>query len=135
MKKILLILIAAFVLQFFVFGEEVSHEESFEQNETADMKNSFSQDDVLGLDGIFWEKPKSQFRLGSLYYNGDVVERNLEKAKYWFEKSAEQVDSDAQRILGLLYWLYYAEEKVDQDMEKGNYWLEKADVQKKEEAE
>lgn len=26
MKKILLILIAAFVLQFFVFGEEVSHD-------------------------------------------------------------------------------------------------------------
>ena len=123
MKKILLILIAAFVLQFFVFGEEVSHEESFEQNETADMKNSFSQDDVLGLDGIFWEKPKSQFRLGSLYYNGDVVERNLEKAKYWFEKSAEQGDSDAQVSLGSMY-LYG--EGVEQDLEKARYWIEKS---------
>lgn len=96
MKKILLILIAAFVLQFFVFGEEVSHEETFEQNETADMKDSFSQDDVLGLDDIFWEKPKSQFRLGSLYYNGDVVERNLEKAKYWFEKADAQKKEEAE---------------------------------------
>ena len=120
---------------FLYLEKKLVNEESFEQNETADMKDSFSQDDVLGLDGIFWENPKAQFRLGSLYYNGDGVERNLEKAKYWFEKSAEQGDSDAQRILGLLYWLYYAEEKVDQDMEKGNYWLEKADVQKKEEAE
>lgn len=38
MKKILLILIAAFVFQLFVFGEEDSYEETFEQNETADMK-------------------------------------------------------------------------------------------------
>ena len=82
------------------------------------MKNSFSQDDVLGLDGIFWEKPKSQFRLGSLYYNGDVVERNLEKAKYWFEKSAEQGDSDAQVSLGSMY-LYG--EGVEQDLEKARY--------------
>ncbi len=73
MKKILLILIAAFVLQLFVFGEEVSHEESFEQNEAADMNDSFSKNDALGLDSIFWEKTKSQFRLGSLYYNGDGV--------------------------------------------------------------
>lgn len=64
MKKILLILIAAFVLQFFIFGEEVSHEESFEQNETADMKDSFSQDDVLGLDSIFGK---------SLNLNSDLV--------------------------------------------------------------
>lgn len=70
-----------------------------------------------------------------MYLDGEGVEQDLEKARYWIEKSAEQGDSDAQRILGLLYWLYYAEEKVDQDMEKGNYWLEKADVQKKEEAE
>lgn len=123
MKKILLILIAAFVLQFFVFGEEDSYEETFEQNETADMKDSFSQDDVLGLDGIFWEKPKSQFRLGSLYYNGDVVERNLEKAKYWFEKSAEQGDSDAQVRLGSMYLFG---EGVKQDLEKARYWIEKS---------
>ena len=123
MKKILLILIAAFVLQLFVFGEEVSHEESFEQNETADMKDSFSKNDALGLDSIFWEKPKSQFRLGSLYYNGDVVERNLEKAKYWFEKSAEQGDSDAQVSLGSMY-LYG--EGVEQDLEKARYWIEKS---------
>lgn len=123
MKKILLILIAAFVLQFFVFGEEVSHEESFEQNETADMKDSFSQDDVLGLDGIFWEKPKSQFRLGSLYYNGDVVERNLEKAKYWFEKSAEQGNAEAQNNLG---YIYFYGKGVEIDYEEAFYWTVKA---------
>lgn len=75
-EKILLILIAAFVLQFFVFGEEDSYEETFEQNETADMKDSFSQDDVLGLDGIFWEKPKSQVSLGSMYLYGEGVEQD-----------------------------------------------------------
>ena len=123
MKKILLILIAAFVLQFFVFGEEDSYEETFEQNETADMKDSFSQDDVLGLDSIFWEKPKAQFRLGSLYYNGDGVERNLDKAKYWWEKAAEQGDSDAQVSLGSMY-LYG--EGVEQDLEKARYWIEKS---------
>ena len=120
MKKILIILIAAFVFQFFVFGEEDSYEETFEQNETADMKDSFSQDDVLGLDGIFWEKPKSQFRLGSLYYNGDVVERNLEKAKYWFEKLVKQ--SNTIRTLLYLATLYYD----GGDYKKAKYWWEKA---------
>lgn len=127
MKKILLILIAAFVLQFFVFGEEDSYEEPFEQNETADMKDSFSQDDVLGLDGIFWEKPKSQFRLGSLYYNGDVVERK--RAIYWFEKSVKQSDNITTRLY--LATLYYD----GGDYKKAKYWREKADAQKKEEAE
>lgn len=127
MKKILLILIAAFVLQLFVFGEEVSYEETFEQNETADMKDSFSQDDVLGLDGIFWEKPKSQFRLGSLYYYGDAVGR--ERAKYWFEKSVKQ--SDTIQTLLYLATLYYD----GGDYKKAKYWREKADAQKKEEAE
>lgn len=94
MKKILLILIAVFVFQLFVFGEEVSHEEPFEQNETADMKDSFSKNDALGLDSILWEKPKAQFRLGSLYYNGDVVER--ERAKYWWEKDDAQKKEEAE---------------------------------------
>lgn len=63
-----------------------------------------------------------------MYLYGEGVEQDLEKARYWIEKSVEQGNSNAQCILGLLYWLYYEEEKVDQDMEK-------ADAQKKEEAE
>ena len=85
------------------------------------MKDSFSQDDVLGLDGIFGEKPKSQFRLGSLYYNGDGVERNLEKAEYWLEKSAEQGNSDAQFFLGEIYYYGGAVEH-----ERTKYWFEKS---------
>lgn len=81
------------------------------------MNDSFCQDDALGLDSIFWEKPKAQCRLGSLYYNGDDVERNLEKAKYWFENSAEQGDSDAQVSLGSMY-LYG--EGVEQDYSSVN---------------
>ena len=55
MKKIILILIAAFVLQFFVFGEEDSYEESFEQNEATDMKDSFSKNDAL-IYLFLWER-------------------------------------------------------------------------------
>lgn len=130
MKKILLILIAAFVFQLFVFGEEVSHEEPFEQNETSDMKDSFSKNDALGLDSILWEKPKAQFSLGSMYLYGEGVEQDLEKARYWIEKSVEQGNLNAQYCLGEFYYYGDAVER-----ERAKYWWEKDDAQKKEEAE
>lgn len=57
----------------------------------------------------------AQNNLGSLYENGNGVERNPEKAFAWYEKAAEQGDQYAQNNLGALY------AKGD-GVEKNNAW-------------
>ena len=46
--------------------------------------------------------PSAQFRLGSLYENGDGVSRDFAKARQWYEKAAAQGEAKAQLYLGLL---------------------------------
>ena len=46
--------------------------------------------------------PSAQFRLGSLYENGDGVSRDFAKARQWYEKAAAQGEPKAQLYLGLL---------------------------------
>ena len=55
---------------------------------------------------------KAQFNLGLLYYDGDEVSQNYNKAFYWFGKAAEQGDVGAQLYLG---FMYYAGDGVVQD--------------------
>lgn len=45
--------------------------------------------------------PSAQFRLGSLYENGDGVPRDFAKARQWYEKAAAQGDAKAQFYLGI----------------------------------
>jgi TPR repeat protein len=45
--------------------------------------------------------PSAQFRLGSLYENGDGVPRDFVKARQWYEKAAVQGDAMAQFYLGI----------------------------------
>ena len=45
--------------------------------------------------------PSAQFRLGSLYENGDGVPRDFAKAHQWYEKAAAQGDAKAQFYLGI----------------------------------
>ena len=45
---------------------------------------------------------EAQFQLGLAYYNGDVMNKNYSKAYYWFLKSVEQGNNDAQNYLGNL---------------------------------
>lgn len=40
-----------------------------------------------------------QFQLGLAYYNGDGINKNYSKAYYWFLKSVEQGNNDAQNYL------------------------------------
>ena len=56
--------------------------------------------------------------LGSLYYNGKGVERNLEQALYWLQKSADQEDSNGQYVLGMMY---YNGDGVKKDLHKASY--------------
>jgi len=45
--------------------------------------------------------PRAQFRLGSLYENGDGVPRDFAKARLWYEKAAAQGEAKAQFYLGI----------------------------------
>ena len=44
---------------------------------------------------------RAQFRLGSLYENGDGVPRDFAKARQWYEKAAAQGEAKAQFYLGI----------------------------------
>ena len=60
--------------------------------------------------------------LGLMYYNGQGVEQDYKKAVYWWDKSAEQGDADAQHNLGLMY---DNGQGVEQDYKKAVYWYRK----------
>ena len=45
----------------------------------------------------------AQYSLGVVYYSGDSVPQDYEKAFEWFTKSAEQDDARAQNDLGAMY--------------------------------
>ena len=42
---------------------------------------------------------QAQYNLGAMYENGEGVEENIEQAKYWYKKSADQGNEDAQEAL------------------------------------
>ena len=43
--------------------------------------------------------PEAQFSLGQMYYQGDGVVKNLEKALSWFKKAAAQGVTEAEQYL------------------------------------
>jgi uncharacterized protein len=48
-------------------------------------------------------RPRAQFRLGSLYENGNGVPRDFAKARQWYEKAAAQGEAIAQFYLGIQF--------------------------------
>lgn len=50
---------------------------------------------------------EAQGLLGFLYYNGEDVKQDYQKAKYWLEKSSAQDDEDAHFYLASLYYNGY----------------------------
>lgn len=69
-------------------------------------------------------EPKSPFRLGRLlgdaYFEGILVERNLEEAIKWYTQAAELENSLAAYQLGVIY---YSIPEI-RDIKKSVYWLE-----------
>lgn len=67
-----------------------------------------------------------QYLLGSAYLNGETgISQDLERAKYWLEKSANQGWVDAQMELVGLY-LYGKGDTFKKDNKKAFYWTEQA---------
>ena len=67
--------------------------------------------------------PKAQFFLGTLYFHGQGVPRDREKAAEWYRRSADQGFAFAQTNLGLMY---YEGDGVPQDRDKAAAWYRRA---------
>ena len=62
--------------------------------------------------------------LTTLFYSQNTdIKTLIHKAVYWYQKSAEQGDAEAQYNLGVAY---YNGEGVEQSHSKAVYWLRKA---------
>ena len=69
---------------------------------------------------------EAQFNVGKMYYKGEVVEVNKEKAFDWFHKAAVQGYLEAQFSVAVMY---DQGEGVRQNKEKAFEWFHKAAVQ------
>ncbi len=65
----------------------------------------------------------AQYNLGVMYYLGDGIKQDYEKAFYWFQKAAEQNYAPAQYNLSVMY---KNGEGIKQDYEKAFYWYKKS---------
>lgn len=92
--------------QFFIEGDGINY-----------MWTSFSELEKAS------GNPYAQLLLGNCYYEGDEVERDYEKAAYWYRKAAENDIPKAQYNLGVCYHLGLG---VEQDYEKAIDWYHKA---------
>ena len=70
--------------------------------------------------------------LGSVYVNGQGVERNIERGVGWYEKAAQSGSTAAMENLGSLYENGYG---VEQDYEKAEEWYRKGAERYRKEAE
>jgi len=76
--------------------------------------------------------PEAQLMLGDWHFNGEHVERDIEKAASYYLSAAEQGLRRAQGIVG---GLYYLGKGVVKDQNTARYWLEQAAGQDLKEAE
>lgn len=68
--------------------------------------------------------PKAQYNVGYIYANGKGVQKDMDKARKWYEKAAKQDNGAAQYNLAQLY---HADGENDpHGYEKARYWYEKA---------
>ena len=63
------------------------------------------------------------YLMGRMHNNGDGVEQNYEKAKYYYEMAAEKGNTDAMNALG---HLYHSGEGVKRNLKKAVHYYEKA---------
>ncbi len=67
--------------------------------------------------------PISQNNLGTYYLNGVGVDKDYEKAIYWYQQAAGQELADAQYNIGICYLNGFG---VGTDYEQAAYWFQKA---------
>ena len=90
MKLILRLLTVFLVVGFISFC--LVQESKAELNVVEDIRLSAEQGDAT-----------AQYYLGLMYYEGESLQQDFQKATYWFTKAAEQGFWHAQRGLGMVY--------------------------------
>ena len=83
---------------------------------------------VIGILGIsysayHWFDGVTQYRIASMYYNGNIFQKNVSKAYEWLSKSSEKGNPFAQQLLGRCY---IQGEGVEKNEKIGFKWLKKA---------
>ena len=73
-----------------------------------------------------------QFLLGLIFYEGEIMEDDYEKAFFWIKQSAEQNYSKAQFYLGMFYFCGHG---IEKDYFQSFRWLKKSAEQSHSEAE
>jgi uncharacterized protein len=68
----------------------------------------------------------AQYNLGIMYYHGEGVAKDIDKALHWFQMAAEQDDADAQYNLGLMHG---KGEGTKKDHSRSIEWFKKASDQ------
>ncbi len=63
-----------------------------------------------------------QYKIGDMYLDGKGISKDINKAIYWYKKSASQGNVDSQNALGVIY-TFYGEFK---DVKESIIWYEKA---------
>ena len=66
---------------------------------------------------------QSQYELGLMYELGMGIDKDLDQAFIWYQKSANQAYAKAQYNLGIFYALAKG---VDKDIQQSKYWIRKA---------
>ena len=70
--------------------------------------------------------PDDQFKLGVMYYDGDGVEQNMEKAFKWFKDAASWKLLNFPKALYYVGFMYANGQGVDKNMEKAFEWYKRA---------
>ncbi len=66
---------------------------------------------------------QAQYKLGLMYELGMGIEKDLNQAFAWYQKSADQANAKAQYNLGIFYALAKG---VEKDIEQSKYWIRAA---------
>jgi len=82
---------------------------------------------ALWFDKVQSGEAESQYIIGGIYYVGDALIKDLNKAHYWFNKSAVQGYKKAQFYLAVL--LQEGAADIEQDIEEAIHWYRKASEQ------
>ena len=128
------VLMALFLLNLFfnllsflgvnIFSKNTSYAKSLEKTSyKINMKEGMK---LTGLGNAI-----SQYRIGNMYFKGEGVLQDYEKALEWYKKSAEQENANAQLELA---HMYKAGQGADKNYKKALYWYKKAAEQENTEA-
>ena len=64
--------------------------------------------------------PEAQIKLGEMYLHGHRVEKDIEKALWYFREAAEPGHQEAQFALGSIY---LHGQDVGKDVDEATYWI------------